>query len=166
VTAGADTSRPGQRRRPGRSVSLSDYVQRRNGVPLGGRGALRAMLTRSFGARSFAGFWRAWNPIFGYLLGRYVHAPLARILPRSLAVVLTFVVCGAVHDAVTMAVRGAVAFLFTPWFFFLGAGVLVGEWARMDLSAQGRVARALVHFVYLAACLVLALAVDRLLHVD
>jgi D-alanyl-lipoteichoic acid acyltransferase DltB (MBOAT superfamily) len=115
------------------------------------------MLRRSFGASSFAGFWRHWNPIFGYTLGRYVFAPAKRVLPPAAALVFTFVVCGAVHDLVTTLVRGSWAFLFTPWFFFLGIGVVLGRLARMDLGRYPWAVRASAHLAYIAICLALAL---------
>ena len=82
------------------------------------------------------GFWRNWNPIFGYYLGRYVDSPLRRIVPRAAALVLTFVVCGALHDLVTMALKGSVTLLFTPWFFLLGVGVILGRWLGLDFSSR------------------------------
>ncbi len=39
------------------TLSLSQYVKKRNGVPLGASHSIRNMLSRSFGAKSF--------PIFG-----------------------------------------------------------------------------------------------------
>lgn len=66
--------------------TLAQYVALRNGVPLGDGRSLRNMLQRSFGAASFAGFWQQWNPIWGYGLGRYVYAPLRRVLLPALAV--------------------------------------------------------------------------------
>lgn len=143
-----------------RKLTMSEYVRRRNGVPMGARGGLQNMLRRSFGAGSFAGFWQYWNPIFGYTLGRYVYSPLQRVLPWPLALICTFVVCGALHDLATVAVRGSAAFLFTPWFFFLGTGVVLGRLAHMDLSGQPWGLRAVVHFIYLAICLGLAILVE------
>ncbi len=145
------------RSRKQRKLTLSRYIVRRNGVPAGAPGSLRNMLHRAFGAASFAGFWRHWNPVFGYGLGRYVFTPLKGVLPSPVALVLTFVACGALHDLVTMAARGAPAFLFTPWFFCLGVGVLVGRGARMDLSGLPWAARAVVHLAYVSACLAIAL---------
>ena len=150
-------------RRRTRRLTLSEYVRRRNGVPVGARGALRNMLHRSLGAGSFAGFWRYWNPLFGYGLGRYVFAPLKMMVPPSLALVATFVVCGVLHDLVTAVVRGSAAFLFTPWFFFLGAGVLAGRAVGMDLSARPWSVRATVNLTYLISCLTIALAISSYL---
>ncbi|MEJ8569382.1 hypothetical protein [Elongatibacter sediminis] len=141
----------------GHVLTMGEYVKRRNGVPAGAPGGLRNMLERSLGAKSFAVFWQYWNPIFGYALGRYVFAPLKRALPPAVALVITFVVCGAVHDLVTALVRGSPAFLFTPWFFFLGLGVVLARLTRMDLSRLPWGIRASVNLAYVASCLGLAL---------
>jgi uncharacterized membrane protein len=138
---------------------MSEYVRRRNGVRLGAPGSLRNMLQRSFGARSFAGFWQYWNPIFGYCLGKYVFWPLKKVFPSYISLILTFVVTGVIHDLVTIAVRQDVAFLFTPWFFFLGIGVVLGKAARMDLATSSWAVRAAVNSTYLGVCLVLAILV-------
>ena len=135
-----------------RGLTLSRYIRRRNGVPAGARGSLRNMLYRSLGAPTFAGFWRHWNPVFGYALGRYVFAPLKRVVPSELALVATFVVCGAIHDLVTMAARGAPAFLFTPWFFLLGIGVLLGHTFGLNLSDKSWSVRAAVNLGYVSVC--------------
>ena len=142
-----------------RELTLSQYIRRRNGLPAGARGSLRNMLHRSLGAGSFAGFWQHWNPVFGYGLGRYVFAPLRHVAPPAIAVLLTFIVSGAIHDLVTMAVRGDLAFLFIPWFFFLGLGVIGGRAMRMDLSGRPWLVRATVNIVYVAVCLAAVLAI-------
>jgi len=146
---------PRQSRR--RRLTLAQYIERRNGVPVGASGSLKNMLQRSLGAGSFASFWGYWNPIFGYYLGRYVDSPLRRFMPRSVALILTFVICGALHDLAAMAVRGSVAFFCTTLFFFLGAGVLVGRWAGLDFSSLPWAARAAINFTYIVACFALAI---------
>ena len=143
-------------------LTLSDYIRRRNGVPAGARGGLRHMLYRSLGAGSFAGFWRHWNPLFGYLLGRYIFVPLKRMMPSALALIVTFVICGAIHDLVTTAVRGSAAFFFTPWFLFLALGLLIGRAARMNLSRQPWLVRAAANLSYIATCLAAAVTIKRL----
>lgn len=147
---------------PHREISLSQYVRRRNGVPLGGSGSLQNMLRRSFGARSFAGFWRYWNPIFGYYLGKYVYNPASRFAPRWLALMFTFLICGGLHDIVTLLFRGTTQFLFTFWFFFFSLGVIIGEKMRMNMVQRPMWLRAAVHLTYLSICLILAVSVQRL----
>jgi hypothetical protein len=91
-----------------------------------------------------------------------VHAPLTRWLPPGVAVVATFVACGALHDLVTMAARGAPAFLFTPWFFVLGLGVVVGRATGVAFGGLPWAGRAAVHLLYLAGSLGLALGLRAL----
>ena len=146
---------------PSRSLTLAQYVRRRTGVPLGHSDSLRNMLHRSLGASSFAGFWQYWNPIWGYGLGRYVYSPLQRVLPSTIAFVLTFVISGGIHDLATMAVRWSGAFLFTPWFFFLGVGSVLGRALSMDLSRRPWVVRAGVNLIYTAVCLGLTFTAKR-----
>lgn len=115
-----------------RNISLRTYVKRRNGVPLGAPGSLQKMLHRSLGAGSFALFWRYWNPIWSYYLSKYVMRPASKVLPTSLAVIVTFIVSGAAHDlAVTLISRDA-TFLITPWFFIMGVIVVINEMFRVS----------------------------------
>ncbi len=144
-------------------MTLRAYVLRRNGVPLGGRGALQAMLSRALGAPTFATFWQYWNPIWGYYLARFVYQPLRRLrMGASMALLITFTVSGALHDAAAMLVTREPVFLCTPWFVFLGLGVLFGK--SMHWSTSGYVwgVRALVNVAYVAMCLVLALMISRI----
>lgn len=139
-----------------RQSTLADYVRQRNGVPLGGRGSMGNMLYRSFGAASFTGFWRYWNPIFGYYLHRCIYLPLRNVTPRWIALVLTFLFCGALHDGVTYMVQGSTAFLFTTMFLFFAIGLLIGATARLDISNMPWFVRALINLSYLSACIALA----------
>ncbi|MCC2615895.1 acyltransferase [Aestuariibacter halophilus] len=118
-----------------RTLTLRAYVKQRNGVPLGGKGSLGNMLYRSLGASSFAGFWRYWNPIWGYYLGRYSYAPLRRWIPDAPALLLTFALSGAVHDLAVALLRGKWDLLFTLWFSIMASVVIVTE--QLKLSSQG-----------------------------
>jgi hypothetical protein len=138
---------------PAQTMTLGEFVLRRNGTRLGGAGSLRAMLTRSFGARSFAAFWRHWNPVWGYGLGRFVYAPVRRRTPAAVAVLATFLVSGAVHDAAATIVRGSPTFVVTPWFLLLAVGVLVARATDMDLSRRPWWVRAAANAGYLAGSL-------------
>jgi hypothetical protein len=109
-------------RRQGQSLTLSQYVHLRNGVPLGDSKSLRNMLYRSFGAASFATFWQYWNPIWSYGLGNYVYSPLRQILPPFAALILTFVISGGIHDLVIMAINRSITFFLPPGFSCLVLG--------------------------------------------
>lgn len=152
----------GHQKRQRRGISLGQYVRRRNGVSLGGSGSLKNMLQRSFGARSFAGFWRYWNPIFGYYLSRYVYSPTSRFAPRWLALLVTFLICGGLHDIVTFLFRGWTQFLFTLWFFFFSLGVMLGEKLGLNMVQLPLWLRAAIHLMYLCTCLILAISAQRL----
>lgn len=143
--------------RPPQYSTLVQYVQLRNGVPLGDGNSLRNMLHRSLGAASFAAFWQYWNPIWGYGLGKYVYTPLRRFFPLVTAYMATFVMSGGIHDLATTAVRGSFAFLFTPWFFLLGLGAVLSRAFGMDLSNQSWWVRANINLIYLVSCLTMTL---------
>ncbi|MBN1965921.1 MAG: acyltransferase [Anaerolineae bacterium] len=148
---------PLSKSRQWQGLTLAQYVQHRNGVPLGAPDSLKNMLVRSLGARSFAEFWRYWNPIWGYALGRYVYAPFRSILLTALAVLLTFAVSGGIHDLVATLVRRSGVFLFTPWFLLMGAGVVVGHGLRIDYAERAWATRVVINLAYVLGCLAITL---------
>lgn len=154
---------PSHRKQSWQDLTLAQYVELRNGVPLGDSKSLQNMLQRSFGATSFAGFWQYWNPIWGYALGKYVFSPLKRFLPPAIALIMTFVVSGSLHDLVTMALRRSVTFFFTPWFFVLGVGVVLGWVTGMDLSNRSFSVRVAINFAYLAIGIAITILVKKAL---
>ncbi|MFN6971501.1 MAG: hypothetical protein ACK4NN_11585 [Rheinheimera sp.] len=107
-----------------RTLTLSEYVKKRNGVALGASHSMRNMLSRSLGAMSFAVFWHYWNPIWGYYLSCYVMRPLRSFLPLSLATLITFMVSGALHDLAVSLVKWHAVIFFTPWFGVMGLVVI------------------------------------------
>lgn len=143
-------------------MSLTDYVQYRNGVPLGASGSLQNMLVRSLGAGTFAKFWQYWNPIWGYALGRYIYKPLNQFMPSGVSLILTFIVSGAIHDLATMLVRGAPAFLFTPWFFLMGVAVVLGRLLKLDYSNQAFGVRVAINLSFVLGCLMIVIGVTQL----
>lgn len=120
------------------------------------------MLRLSLGAGSFAGFWRHLGPDLGYYLGRYVNSPLRRFLPAGPALVVTFLMSGAIHDAAVMLVTGSIRFLFVPWFALLGFGVLFTLWAGFDYRPRAWAVRAGINIVLVLSGLGLALLAKRI----
>lgn len=106
-------------------VSLSQYVKKRTGVPLGASRSMRNMLARSLGAKSFPIFWHYWNPVWGYCLSRYVMKPLRTFLPISATVFITFLVSGALHDLAVSLLKWKMVVFFTPWFGLMGCIVII-----------------------------------------
>ncbi len=142
-----------------RKPTLTQYVRRRNGVPLGAPGSLSNMLRRSLGAGSFSKFWQYWNPVWGYYLGWYIYAPLKQWMPSAIALIATFVFSGALHDAVISVVRGSMVFIFTPWFFVAGTGIVIGQTLQIDYSKYVWPIRAAINLGYISLCLAIALAI-------
>jgi hypothetical protein len=62
-----------------------------------------------------------------------------------------------------MAVRRSFAFLFTPWFFLLGVGAVIGRAAGMDLSDHPWWVRASINLGYLVFCLAVTLIAKQIL---
>lgn len=129
-------------------LSVRDYAFIRLGSPDGPWQAAQRMFTRSFGAQSFVAFWRYWNPVYGYFLYYWSYRPLRRYLPRPIALVLTFALCGfLLHDIVHIAFTGVP--LVTMWFLVLGVGAYASEVLRMDLSRRPYLVRAGAQVLYL-----------------
>ncbi len=146
-----------------KQMSLTDYVQYRNDVPLGASGSLQNMLVRSLGAGTFGKFWQYWNPIWGYTLGRYVYKPLNRFLPSTVSLILTFIISGGIHDLATMLVRGVAIFVFTPWFFLMGIVVVFGRLLKLDYSNQAFRVRVAINVTFILVCLMTTIGVKQLL---
>jgi len=137
-------------------LNLSDYVKRRNGVPLGNSNSLRNMLCRSLGARNFSIFWQYWNPIWGFYLGKHLFKPLKLILPQALSLIITFTVCGFIHDLAIMLSQWKFILLLTPWFLFMGLSVILSNYAKIDYSKFSWIVRAGINITIILGCLFLA----------
>ncbi|MCZ4338857.1 acyltransferase [Shewanella colwelliana] len=138
-----------------KSISLAQYVKKRNGVPLGDSNSMRNMLQRSLGAGTFYLFWRYWNPIWGYYLSRQVMKPLSYALPIWLATILTFSVSGALHDLAVMVVKWQFVFLFTPWFTLMGIIVVLSKQFDWSYAASPWGVRMLFNVAFIGGSLML-----------
>ena len=145
-----------------KTVSLSQFVKRRNGVALGGAHSMSNMFKRALGASSFPLFWRHWNPIWSYYLSRHVMKPLHRILPTSLAIFLTFIVSGAIHDIAVMLVKWKPIIFFTPWFALMGLWVIVSAKAAVTYSHYSWPVRAAINITPISITLGLTIAAEHL----
>jgi len=137
-------------------MNLSDYIKKRNGVPLGASNSLRNMLYRSLGAGKFSIFWRYWNPIWSYYLGKYIFKPLKMFLPPALSLILTFVFCGFIHDVAIMLFKWNFQLLLTPWFLIMGLCVVISDFIKLDYSKHAWIIRACINVLIIGCCLILA----------
>lgn len=147
-------------------MKLSDYVKRRNGVPLGDSDSLRNMLNRSLGAGTFSEFWQYWNPIWGYYLGMYIFKPLKLILPTSLSLIITFVACGFIHDLAVMLLKWKFSLLLTQWFFFMGLSVILVNYARIDYSKFPWIVRAAINIAVISSCFLIAYQLNKVMFIS
>ncbi|HUI33194.1 MAG TPA: hypothetical protein VLY84_06230 [Dysgonamonadaceae bacterium] len=141
-------------------MNLSEYIAKRNGVPIGHPKSLRNNLQRSLGAKNFSAFWNFWNPIFGYYLGKKIFRPLKNILPVALALVLTFIFCGFVHDLVTTILRGKISLFFSVWFLLMGLAVMVSKHFNYNLSNRKWILRAIVNVLIVGLCALLTVLLN------
>ena len=144
-----------------RTISLSEYVKKRNGVALGAPGSMSNMLKRSLGASSFYLFWQYWNPIWGYYLSREIMKPLSQLFPIWLAIIMTFAVSGALHDLAVTLVKWKFTFFFTPWFSLMSFIVLVTKKFGISYQEYHWLIRASINFALVAVPFVLILTFKR-----
>ncbi len=118
------------------------------------------MLLHSFGAGNFAGFWKYWNPIWGFYLGKYIYKPLEKRMPRAFSLLLTFAFCGFLHDLVIMLLRRDFALLFTPWFSAMALFIVISEVFNISYSSYSLGVRILINLTSIVICFALTYPVQ------
>lgn len=145
------------------NMFLKDYIKKRNGVSIGSPKSLRNNLYRSLGAKNFSTFWKYWNPIFGYYLGKYIFKPLKKVFSNTIALLFTFTFCGMVHDLVTTIFRGKISFFFSIWFLFMGLAVLITKSIKHNFTEQIWAIRAFINLSIISICLILTIYITSFL---
>ena len=145
------------------NMTLTDYIEKRNGVSLGSPRSLRNNFYRSLGSKNFSTFWNYWNPIFGYYLGKLVFKPLKRIFPVTISLLLTLIFCGLIHDTVTTIFRGKISFFFSIWFLFMGLAVLITRIFKHNFSKSLWIVRASINLSIISTCLIITIYINRFL---
>ena len=115
-------------------ITYSKYERRRLGNKSGEFAKIAAMFRRSFGSGTFAGFWRYWNPLFSYYLLYNCYSPLRKYLPRYIAVMLTFMASGAIHDLFASLALLKLSVFFTPIFAGLGSLTILEEVSGLNFE--------------------------------
>lgn len=141
-------------------MTLSEYVIKRNGMPLGAKGSLSKNLKNAFGASSNVAFWKYWNPVWGYYLARFIYLPLNRFLPASLAALLTFTASGAIHDFAIGVLGFGWQHFLTQWFFVMGAFFVVSKRLDIRYDKFSFPVRAIINTASIGACFFVALMID------
>ena len=113
-------------------------------------------MIRSLGAGKFSEFWKYWNPIWSYYLGKYIFKPLKMVFPSAFALILTFTFCGFLHDVAIMLLHWNFELLLTPWFFLMSLLVVIGEFTKIDYSKFTWIIRATINIIIISSCLFIA----------
>lgn len=142
-------------------MNLTEYIKKRNGVSIGNSRSLRNNLYRSLGAKNFSVFWNYWNPIFGYHLGKYIFKPLKKIFPAAIALLMTFIFSGLIHDAVTTIFRRELSLFFTIWFLLMGLAVLITDFLKHNYSNQIWIIRAMANLSIISICFLLTVYIKQ-----
>jgi D-alanyl-lipoteichoic acid acyltransferase DltB (MBOAT superfamily) len=145
-----------------RRVTFRQYLRFRLGSR-GGASTWFNFFVKPFGAASLSEFWRLWNPVYGYFLYYYSYRPLSRTMPRGIAKMVTFALCGfALHDLPAWVItRRILPPGATIAFILFGLGAVLSDALHMDMSRWSFAGRATVIAGYLASCVVAMLAIVR-----
>lgn len=80
--------------------TLNQYISRKLDGVQGEIPRTIHIFKKSFTQGNFREFWNVWNPIYSYILTFFVYKPLRRLIPKTLALLVTFVTNGLFHDIV------------------------------------------------------------------
>ncbi len=145
-------------------ITLGQFIERRLGKGTDTGALLREMFVRSFGAGSFQDFWRYWNPVYGYILYYYCYKPLRRVLPRPVAVLLTFFSSGFfLHDLPfgwwirALRAQSLPVPFVALWFTLIGVLVLIGAALNLNFAQQPFRVRVLINVLHIVGAFLVAL---------
>jgi hypothetical protein len=84
---------------------------------------LKTSVSKAFHAKSFKLFWRNWNPLYGYMLSKYVNRPVFNMTNGTISSMVTFIFSGLIlHDLWVMPliymVSGKILFFPVTIIFF------------------------------------------------
>ncbi len=142
-------------------MRLSQYILKRNGVPLGHRSSLRNNLHRSLSAGTNTEFWRHWNPIWGYYLWKGVYVPAQPWVSKSISLLISFAVSGALHDLAIGLATGNWQVFFSIWFLFMGFFLLLSRKWDVTYSQFPFLIRMGINLVSLSGCFLAAGLLNR-----
>lgn len=145
-------------------MTLEEYIQYRTGTTSIGL-MVRNMFFKPFVSPSLRAFWQYWNPSWGYFLLFYCYKPLKAILPHWASLMLTFLVCGLLHDVIHIVPRvmrrGEFAFPFiTVWFLIISAGILLTDYLQINFEKANPAFRVIFHLGFLIGTFILTRYID------
>lgn len=149
-------------------MTLEEYIQYRTKATKISI-IVRNMFIKPFFSSSLRSFWKYWNPGFGFYLLYYCYKPMRNILPHWISMILTFLICGLLHDMIYiipllfMNPGGFIFPFISVWFLLISIGILIVELFRIDFRKINKQARPIFHFAYLIGTFWLTRYFDRLI---
>jgi len=135
-------------------MTVEEYIKYRIGTidPLI---VFQKIFTKPFKTSSLRKFWWYWNPGYGYFSLFYCYKPLRNILPHWISLIITFLICGFLHDIlyiIPMTIADGIGFIFpfiSVWFLVIATGILITEFLQIDFRKTNIAIRPILHLGYL-----------------
>ena len=149
-------------------MTLEEYIEYRTGTKEVSK-IVRNMLLKPFMASSLRSFWNYWNPGYGYFLLYYCYKPLRSLLPDGLSLLITFIICGILHDVIyiiPMMIQnnGNIPIPFvTVWFVLIGVGILITDYFRINFNRIRPIVRPLLHLGFLGSTFYATRCIDLII---
>lgn len=149
-------------------MTLEEYIEYRTGTKEVSK-IVRNMLLKPFMASSLRSFWNYWNPGYGYFLLYYCYKPLRSLLPDGLSLLITFIICGILHDVIyiiPMMIQnnGNIPIPFvTVWFVLIGVGILITDYFRISFKRIRPKVRPLLHLGFLGSTFYATRCIDLII---
>ncbi len=145
-------------------MTLEEYTYYRTGTTKVSL-IIRNMFFKPFMASSFRSFWKYWNPSWGYYLLFYCYKPMRIIFPYWVALIISFLICGLIHDMIYILpiMFNKVEFVFpfiTVWFMIISFGIVLTEYFEINFNKTKMMFRPVFHLGFLVGTFILTRFID------
>ncbi|WP_184176705.1 MBOAT family O-acyltransferase [Rhabdobacter roseus] len=145
-------------------MNLEEYTYYRTGTTKISL-VIRNMFLKPFVSSSFRSFWKYWNPSWGFFLLYYCYKPIKTIFPHWVALMLTFLMSGLIHDMIYILpmLMKEIKFIFpfiTVWFLIISIGILLSEYLRINFNKTSLLFRPIFHLGFLVSTFILTKYID------
>ncbi len=121
-------------------------------------GQLKSSVIKAFHSKSFKLFWRNWNPLYGYMLSKYINRPLSKTTNGTISSLLTFLFSGLIlHDLWVMPLfcilfKKVPFFPVTLVFFCFWIVMAVENSFKLRSHLENDKIHVLINIVYVLGC--------------
>lgn len=148
-------------------MTLEAYISYRTGAEDVSQ-IVRNMIVKPFMASSLRSFWNYWNPGYGYFLLYYCYKPLRKLFPDGLSLLITFLICGMLHDLIyilpmMLQSNGSVPIPFvTTWFVLIAFGLLISDYFHIHFRGITPKVRPVLHLGFLGSTFYATMCIDAM----